>query len=193
MNEVRWQRWLAVGLLLLVVSAVVFAVFLPLISTGLAYHEEKNDLLFRLQRQQTIAGREDQVAEALEQIKQQFSEQGYFSTSTTEALASAELQNIVKTAVADAGGQLTSTQGLPGKELDGFFRVAVKVRMTGSMEALVGVLHSIETAVPVLLVDQLDINPVRGARNRKTNKIEPSDQLNVSFQVVSFLRSQAHE
>ncbi|AEG01178.1 type II secretion system protein GspM [Methylomonas methanica] len=193
MNNVRWQRWLAVGLLLLVVSAVVFAVLLPLVSTGLAYHEEKKDLLFRLQRQQTIAGRETQVAAALEQIKQQFSEQGYFSTSTTEALASAELQNIVKTAVADAGGQLTSTQGLPGKEADGFFRVAVKVRMTGSMEALVGVLHSIETAVPVLLVDQLDINPVRGARNRKTNKIEPSDQLNVSFQVVSFLRSQAHE
>lgn len=193
MNDVRWQRWLAVGLLLLVVSAAVFAVLLPLIGTGLAYHEEKNDLLFRLQRQQTIAGRETQVAEALERFKQQFSEQGYFSTSTTEALASAELQNIVKTAVADAGGQLTSTQGLPGKESDGFFRVAVKVRMTGSMEALVGVLQSIETAVPVLLVDQLDINPVRGARNRKTNKIEPSDQLNVSFQVVSFLRSQAHE
>lgn len=189
MNDVRWQRWLAVGLLLLVVSALVFAVFLPLISTGLAYHEEKNDLLFRLQRQQTIAGREAQVAAALEQVRQQFAEQGYFSTSTTEALASAELQNIVKTAVADAGGQLTSTQGLPGKQTDGFFRVAVKVRMTGSMEALVGVLRGIETAVPVLLVDQLDINPVRGARNRKTNKVEPSDQLNVSFQVVSFLRS----
>lgn len=189
MNNWRWQRWLAVCLLLLVVSVAVFAVLLPLISTGLAYHEEKNDLLFRLQRQQTIAGRETQVAAALEEIKQQFSEQGYFSTSTTEALASAELQNIVKTAVADVGGQLTSTQGLPGKERDGFFRVAVKVRMIGSIEALVGVLHGIEAAVPVLIVDQLDINPVRGARNRKTNKVEPSDQLNVSFQVVSFLRS----
>jgi general secretion pathway protein M len=46
-----------------------------------------------------------------------------------------------------------------------------------------------EPAVPVLVVDQLDINPVRGVRNRKTNKIDSSDQLNVSFQVVSFLRS----
>jgi general secretion pathway protein M len=191
MNDPRLQRWLAVGLLVLVVSAAVFAVFLPLISAGLAYHEQKNDLLFQLQRQQSIAGRETQVAEALEAIKQQFAEQSYFSTSTTEALASAELQNIVKTAVADAGGQLTSTQGLPGKAADGFFRVAVKVRMTGSMEALVGVLRSIETAVPVLIVDQLDINPVRGARNRKTNKIESSDQLNISFEVVSFLRSPA--
>lgn len=189
MSNGRMQRWLAVGLLLLVMAVVIFAVLLPLVTTGLAYHEEKNDLLFRLQRQQTIAGRETQVKEQLELIKQQFLEQGYFSTSSTEALASAELQNIVKTAVADAGGQLTSTQGLPGKLTDGFFRVAVKVRMTGTTEALVGVLHTIESAVPVLLVDQLDINPVRGVRNRKTNKIDPSDQLNVSFEVVSFLRS----
>lgn len=189
MNDARMQRWMAVALFLLVLAAVVFAVLMPLISTGLAYHDEKIDLLFRLQRQQTIAGRETLVAEQLEAIKQQFLEQGYFSTSNTEALASAELQNIVKTAVADAGGQLTSTQGLPGKMNNGFFRVAVKVRMTGSMETLVGVLHTIETAVPVLIVDQLDINPVRGTRNRKTNKVEPSDQLNVSFQVVSFLRS----
>jgi general secretion pathway protein M len=189
MSDWRMQRWLAVGLLVLLVSVVVFAVLLPLVTTGLAYYEEKNDLLFRLQRQQTIAGRETQVKEQLDLIKQQFLEQGYFSTSSTEALASAELQNIVKTAVADAGGQLTSTQGLPGKLTDGFFRVAVKVRMTGTSEALVGVLHTIESAVPVLLVDQLDINPVRGVRNRKTNKIDPSDQLNVSFEVISFLRS----
>lgn len=189
MSDWRMQRWLAVGLLVLLVAVVVFAVLLPLVTTGLAYYEEKNDLLFRLQRQQTIAGRETQVKEQLDLIKQQFLEQGYFSTSITEALASAELQNIVKTAVADAGGQLTSTQGLPGKLTDGFLRVAVKVRMTGTTEALVGVLHTIESAVPVLLVDQLDINPVRGVRNRKTNKIDPSDQLNVSFEVISFLRS----
>ena len=191
MNEASYQRWAAVGLLLLVIAVVIFAVLVPLISTGLAYHEEKNDLLFRLQRQQTIAGREQQVATELESVKQQFQQQAYFTNSSTEALASAELQNIVKTAVSDAGGQLTSTQGLPGKMDDGFFRIAVKVRMTATMEALVSILHNIETAVPVLVVDQLDINPVRGIRNRKTRKIEPSEQMNISFEVVSFMRSPA--
>lgn len=190
MNDVRFQRWLAVALLLLVVLTVVFALLMPLITTGLAYHDEKNDLLFRLQRQQTIAGRENRVTEDLESINQQLLQQGYFSTSTTEALASAELQNIVKTAVSDAGGQLTSTQGLPGKMHDGFFKIAVKVRMTATMEALSSILHTIETAVPVLIVDQLDINPMRGVRNRTNNKIEPSGQLNVSFEIVSFMRSQ---
>lgn len=190
MSNLRTQRWLAVSLLLLVIASVVFVVILPLLNMGMTYHEEKNDLLFRLQRQQTIAGRQQQVAEALETLKQQFQEQGYFSTSSTEALVSAELQNIVKTAVSDAGGQLTSTQGLPGTQQNGFFRIAVKVRMTGTMEALVSVLNTIESAVPILVVDQLDINPVRGVRNTKTRQIEPSDQLNVSFQVVSFMRSQ---
>jgi len=189
-NNSRFQRWLAVGLLVFVVAVVVFAVMVPLISTGLAYHEEKNDLLFRLKRQQTIAGRANQVGEGLETVKQAFQERNYFSNSSTEALASAELQNIVKTAVSDAGGQLTSTQGLPGKQNNGFFRIAVKVRMTATMEALVNVLNSIDNAVPILIVDQLDINPVRGRRNRKTHKVEPSEQMNISFEVVSFMRGQ---
>lgn len=191
MNNPRYRRWLAVGLLLLVLLVFVLAVLLPLLGSGLAYHEEKNDLLFRLQRQQKIAARKDSVAQSLESIKLQFAEQGYFSNRDTEALASAELQNIVKTAVTDAGGQLTSTQGLPGKIDNGFNRVAVRVRMTGNIETLRTVLHSIADAVPVLIVDQLDITPVRGARNRTSNKIEPNAQLNVSFQVVSFMRGAA--
>lgn len=191
MNNPRYRRWLAVGLLLLVLLVFVLAVLLPLLGSGLAYHEEKNDLLFRLQRQQKIAARKDSVAQSLESIKLQFAEQGYFSNRDTEALASAELQNIVKTAVTDAGGQLTSTQGLPGKTDNGFNRVAVRVRMTGNIETLRTVLHSIADAVPVLIVDQLDITPVRGARNRTSNKIEPNAQLNVSFQVVSFMRGAA--
>lgn len=188
MNNPRYQRWLAVGLLLVVVLLFVLAVFMPLVSSGLAYYDEKNDLLFRLQRQQKIAARKDSVAQSLEEMKQQFETQGYFTTSDTEALASAELQNIVKTAVTDAGGQLTSTQGLPGKADNGFNRVAVRVRMTGSIETLRSVMHSIATAVPLLIVDQIDITPVRGIRNRSSNKIEPNAQLNVSFQVVSFMR-----
>lgn len=191
MNNPLYQRWLAVGLLLLVLLLFVLAVLMPLISSGIDYYDEKNDLLFRLQRQQKIAARKDSVAESLEAIKQQFEEQGYFTNSDTEALASAELQNIVKTAVTDAGGQLTSTQGLPGKADNGFNRVAVRVRMTGSIETLRSVMHSIAAAVPLLIVDQLDVTPVRGVRNRASNKIEPNSQLNVSFQVVSFMRGEA--
>ncbi|MEI8574892.1 type II secretion system protein GspM [Methylomonas sp. BW4-1] len=191
MNEARYQRWLALALLGLVLFTVIFLVLLPLFSSWLDYREQKNDLLFRLQRQQAIVARRDSVAQNLESLNQQYQQQGYLSDSDTEALASAELQNIVKTAVTEAGGQLTSTQGLPGKAEEDFVRIAVKVRMSGSIEALRAVLHSLDTNMPLLLVDQLDISPVRGARNRSTNKMDPSSQLNVSFEVISFMRAKA--
>ena len=188
MNNERNQRWLAVGLLALVLSAFMLAVLLPLFNAGLAYHEEKNDLMFRLQRQQKIAARKDMVAANLESLKQQFQDSAYFSNRDTEALASADLQNIVKTAVTDAGGQLTSTQGLPGKIDNGFNRVAVRVRLTANIETVRTILLMINRNVPILVIDQIDITPLRGSRNRPNNKIEPSAQLNVSFQVVSFMR-----
>ena len=191
MNDPRYQRWAALALLLLVVSASILLVLLPLASNWLDYREQKNDLLFRLQRQQTIAARKDSVAQNLASLNQQYQQQEYLSTSDTEALASAELQNIIKTAVTEAGGQLTSTQGLPGKAENDFVRIAVKVRMSASIESLRTVLHSLDTNVPLLLVDQLDISPVRGARNRTTNKMDPSSQLNVSFEVISFMRAKS--
>ena len=191
MTNSNYQRWLAVGLLAILVMTFVFLLVVPLINMGISYHEEKTDLIFRLQRQQKIVDRKDQVAENLAAIKAQASEQGYLSSRDTEALASADLQNIVKTAVTDAGGQLTSTQGLPGKLDNGFNRVAVRVRMTGSMDTLRSVLHTFNNTVPILIVDQIDITPIRGnRRGNVNNKLETNAELNMSFQVVSFMNGE---
>ena len=189
MNSVSKQRWLALGLLFLVVLLFGLGILMPLFGNGLTYLDEKNDLMFRLQRQQSIAARKDSIELNLEAIKNQFQEQGYFSNRDTEALASADLQNIVKTTVTEAGGQLTSTQGLPGKVDSGFNRVAVRVRMTGTIETLRAVLHTFSSATPILIVDQIDISPLRGIRGNRTGpKTESSAQVNVSFEVVSFMR-----
>ncbi|MBS3963128.1 MAG: general secretion pathway protein GspM [Methylomonas sp.] len=188
MKRIGIQRWLAVGLLLSVMLVIVL-LMMPLIDAAQAYREQKADLSFRLQRQQNIVARQAQVTDNIEALRQQAQEQTYINQQTTEALASAELQTVVKTAVTDAGGQLTSTQGITGKQEDGFLKIAVRVRMTGDIEALSQVLSAIEVAVPVLIVDQLDINPVRGVRNRTSNKIQANGQLNVSFQVVSLMRA----
>ncbi len=182
------QRWLALGLLSLVLFSIVFLAVVPLVSTGIDYHEREQELLFRLQRARKIISGKEAVADNIQQIKQQYSKQNYFSTRDTVALASADLQKIIKSAIVAAGGQLTSTQVLPANSEDGFNRVTVKVRMSGDIEALRTVLYEIESSVPVMIIDQIDIRPVRGRRNRKTRKIEPSNKLNINFQVVGFMR-----
>ncbi|NOR71097.1 MAG: general secretion pathway protein GspM [Methylomarinum sp.] len=189
MNEVSNQRWLALGLLGLVLILVLFIVIVPVVSMGLEYHEQKQELFFRLQRARKIVARKDSVKENNADIKKQFQLQNYFSTRDTEALASADLQKIIKSAISQAGGQLTSTQVLPHSMENGFNQVTVKVRMSGDIEMLRSVLYEIESSAQIMIINQLDIRPVRGKRNRKTRKIEPSNKMNINFQVAGFMRN----
>ncbi len=189
LNDISPQRWLALGLFLTVMLLVVFIAIVPLVSTGMDFYGQKQELIFRLQRATKVVARKDAVVAENERIKQKYQGQNYFSTRDTVALASADLQKLIKTSISEAGGQLTSTQVLPSSSKDSFSRVTVKVRMTGDIEALRTVLHEIESSVPMMIVDQLDIRPVRGRRNRRTRKIEPSNKLNINFQVAGFMRA----
>ena len=193
MNELMYQRWVSLGLLVVTLLLIVFIVIMPLVSTGLDYHQQKQELIFRLQRAQQLVDRKDQVKDDIEQIKRQYQQQNYFSTSSTVALVSADVQKFIKSVISQAGGQLTSTQVLPSKNEDGFNRVTVKVRMSGDVEVLRNVLYEAESSVPLMIVDQIDVRPVRGKRNRKTRKIEPSNKLNINFQVTGFMRRDNHE
>jgi general secretion pathway protein M len=184
----KTQRWIAVGLLAAVMVIFSVVVIVPIVSKGMDLHETKNALVFKLQKYQRILARKDAVTEGMDKIKAQHLSQGYFNAQGTGALASADVQEFIKKAIVDAGGQLTSTQALPVSNKDGFSRIMVKVRMTGTIEELRSVLYKMETSVPLIIVDQIDIRPVRGIRNRKTRQIESSNELNVNFQAVSFMR-----
>jgi general secretion pathway protein M len=189
-DSIQIQRWLAVGLLLIVILTLSALVVAPVISKGMEWHETKNALVFRLQQYDRILARKEAVIASMEEMKTQHQAQGYFNSQSTGALASADVQEFIKKAIVDAGGQLTSTQALPVTNKDKFSLITVRVRMTGNSEVLRSVLFQIETAIPLIIIDQIDIRPMRGVRNRKTRQIEPSNELNVNFQAVSFMRMQ---
>jgi general secretion pathway protein M len=185
------QRWIALALLIAAVLVIILALILPVLSKGMELNETKNNLVFRLQQYERILAKKEAVIDSMAKIKQQHEEQGYFNSQTTDALASAEMQEFIKKAIVDAGGQLSSTQALPVNNKDKFSRITVRVRMTGNSEVLRAVLYKIETSTPFIIIDQIDIRPMRGKRNRTTRQIESSNELNVNFQAVSFMRKQA--
>jgi general secretion pathway protein M len=185
------QRWIALALLIAAVLVIILVLILPVLSKGMELNETKNNLVFRLQQYERILAKKEAVIDSMAKIKQQHEEQGYFNSQTTDALASAEMQEFIKKAIVDAGGQLSSTQALPIDNKDKFSRITVRVRMTGNSEVLRAVLYKIETSTPFIIIDQIDIRPMRGKRNRTTRQIESSNELNVNFQAVSFMRKQA--
>jgi len=184
------QRWLAVGLLIAVVLVIILVVIVPVVNKAMELHDAKDNLVFRLQQYERTLAKKDAVIASMDTIKQQHEEQGYFNSQNTDALASAEMQEFIKKAIVDAGGQLSSTQALPVSNKGKFSRITVRVRMTGNSEVLRAVLYKIETATPLIIIDQIDIRPMRGKRNRTTRQIESSNELNVNFQAVSFMRKQ---
>jgi general secretion pathway protein M len=192
------QRWLAVGLLIVVISIAGLLIIVPAFSKVLELNETKNNLLFKLQQYERILAKKDAVIASRDKIKQQSTEQGYFNGQETEAVASAEMQDLIKQIIVGAGGQLTSTQAIPTEDnaLDDntpFNHIAVRVSMTGNSEVLRTVLYKIETAIPLMIIDQIDIRPVRGRRNRKTGLIDSTNELAINFQVVSFMRKPPNE
>ncbi|MEN9596636.1 MAG: hypothetical protein RL236_1070 [Pseudomonadota bacterium] len=184
-------RWLAVGLLLALISLIGFIIILPLVNQGLALYEEKNALGFRFEQYERILARKQSVIDEMEALKEKFADQNYLSTQNTGALASADLQEMIKQAIVEAGGQLSSTQGLPIVIKNNFQHIPINVRMTGNSEVLRAVLYKIETATPLVVVEQIDIRPMRGVRNKVTHKIDPSNELSINFQAISFMKKPA--
>ena len=182
------QRWLALGLLIAVVLVIILVVIVPVVNKKMELNETKNNLVFRLQQYERILAKKDAVIASMANIKQQHDEQGYFNSQNTDALASAEMQEFIKKTIVEAGGQLSSTQALPVSNKGKFSRITVRVRMTGNSEVLRAVLYKIETSTPLIIIDQIDIRPMRGKRNRTSRQIESSNELNVNFQAVSFMR-----
>ena len=187
----KMQRWLALSLLIIVVLVISLIVIAPLLSKGLELHKSKNDLIFRLQQYERILATKNTVVASMAKIKEQHDLQSYFNSQETDALASAEMQAFIKKTIVDAGGQLSSTQALPVNNKNKFSKITVKVRMNGNSEVLRTVLYNIETSTPLIIIDQIDIRPLRGTMNNVTHQIDANNNLNVNFQVVSFMRKLA--
>lgn len=197
------QRWLAVGLLIAAILVIGLVVIMPAINKGLELHEAKDNLAFRLQQYERILARKDAVAASMNAIREQHRQRGLLNSQSTGALASADVQEFIKKTVVEAGGKLSSTQALPVSETtrgnalskqpgvkNEFSRLTVSVRMTGNTEVLRAVLYKLETSTPLIVINQIDIRPMRGVRSRTTRQIEPSNELNINFQAVSFMRKQ---
>lgn len=191
----RQQRYLAVGLLLLALVLMGLIIVLPIINKGLALREQRQNLVFKLQRYERILAKKDTLLADMDSIKQQYAQQDYFYKQATEALVLAQMQEFIKNAIAEAGGQLSSTQAITPEEGNTndneaeLKEISIKVSMIGTSTALRTVLYKIENAMPLMLIDQLEIRPVRGQIDAKTGQTAANNELEISFQALSFMSS----
>jgi general secretion pathway protein M len=150
-------RLAAVLLLIAVIEAAYVLVVEPILigyrETDQAI-EEVDDQLSHFQR---LAAMRPVLANQLDQLAAEQEAGTYYLNGGTDALAAAGLQDRVSALVDGTGGSLRSIQPMAGVDEQGFRRITLRIQMTATIEALFETVYALETGMPVLFVENLDI------------------------------------
>ena len=146
--------------------------------------EARRDMLARYQR---LADSREALRQQLQALREDPASQAGYLTGDSETLVAAELQNVVRSIVERGGGRLESTQILPAASEGAFRRVTLRVRMTTNTEGLSRILYDLESMLPYLFLDSLDI--VSSERRGRGTGQPKDSSLSVSYDVFGFMRT----
>ncbi len=182
------RRALAVAILALAVGLSVAATAWPIWSAHRYYDETIDRMRLRLAQLQRAAALGAGLEQHYQQLRRTQSRTGQYLESESVALAAAELQRVVKSVATARRAEVLSTQIVPAAYEESFTRVALKVRMRATLEALVQVFHALETGEPLLFLDDVSIRG-RGGVHGRLALTTPEEVLDVDFQLVGYMRN----
>ena len=139
------QRQLAIGLLVIAVLAVLSVTALPIWAANASRDAKLADGIERLQRYERIAARDEKLLPQYEALISRQKSAGNHLRSDTPAVAGAELQRMIKALTTANDTQIVSTQIQPFANELGFVRVTLKVRLRGTLPAILQSFYAIET------------------------------------------------
>lgn len=156
------------------------------------YQTNAERLQDRLHNLERLATARPELERAIQGVREDARTAAYFLPSAPPALVAADLQQRVKSLVEGSGGDLLSVQALPVIEEGGVVRVTVGVTSQGNMIALQKTLYGLESQVPLLFVDNLEVTARQFRPRLPDGKIAPYTrvQLNSQFEVSGYLRKE---
>jgi general secretion pathway protein M len=182
-SDARRSRQLALGLLLLALVVAIAALVVPAWIFYKRYDRELVDRRDKLARFTQIAATRADIARQLEAMRAKDARR-FFLRSGASALSVAEAQEIIRGMVEAAGGRLITMQALPAKDEGRYRQVSAQVQLAANIQALRRILHTIESNVPVLFVENLTVKTQVPSNFRPAAGAEP--EMFVSFDIHGY-------
>ena len=152
-------RLLALGLTVLVLSVLWVGIAGPLIQ----WHDERADALTRrallAQRMQALAAALPSFQQEAKDVTASGAGEPALLEGDNDSMASAFLQERLRSMFLPAGVQLNSVETSPGEDTGTYRRIRLRVSFNASWPVLMGLLKDIQMTTPVLLVDELQVQP----------------------------------
>ncbi|KAA9130768.1 hypothetical protein F3N42_10360 [Marinihelvus fidelis] len=182
----------AVLLLLITLILAYMLGFHWFVKRHMAYAEELDGLRNQLGRFQAVAGQHDTLVAQLADIRasrddaELFLAEGGFNEAA--AAMSQRLGQLVS-AEAEGGCHVVSQQPIRPRVQERFQRVTVNVRMRCDGDDLIRVLYRLESEVPMVLIDDLNIIRPRTRRRVGGQVTEVAQPMDVRFNMSGYLKS----
>lgn len=182
------RRLIAVALLVVAVILPWRLVVVPLMEIFDSYSEQMATQTDMLERYRRLADSRDRLRAHLQQLQAAPASQEGYLAGESETLVAAELQKVVRSIVERGGGRVESTQILPVTSEGEFQRITLRVRMSADTDGLFHVFYDLESMLPYLFIDSVDVVSQERRGRRSPDTIDQGT-LGVSYDVYGYRRA----
>jgi general secretion pathway protein M len=162
----RQSRALALALLALAVMLALAILLAPFLLLHLHYDAAIDALQSRLDVYRRVAAQTPELKQALDALRARDGRR-FFLQNTAPNLAGAELQDLVRAAIENNGGRITTIQIAQPREEGRFRQIGVSVQLFATTPNLQKILYTLETQTPYALVDNITVRPLNAFRGFK--------------------------
>jgi hypothetical protein len=162
----KQSRALAVALLFIAVFLALAVLLAPFLLMHRHYNQAIDSAQDRLERYRRIAAQGPELQKALDALREKQGRR-FFLKNTASNLAGAELQDLVRAAVENNGGRITTIQIVATRDDGRFRQIGVNLQLFATTANLQKILYAIETQQPYMLVENLTVRPLNAFRGFK--------------------------
>jgi general secretion pathway protein M len=180
----KQSRALALALLALAVLIGLALLLAPFLLLHRHYDAAIDDLQNRIEVYRRTAAQMPELKAALDGLRARDGRR-FFLHNTAPNLAGAELQDLVRGAIENNNGRITTIQTAQPRDDGRFKQVGINVQLFATTPNLQKILYTIETQTPYAMVENITIRPLNAFRGFKPAPgIEP--ELSVMLDVSGF-------
>lgn len=181
------NRLLALGILFILVLLFVMLVVNPYLGVLSASSDYVSDQAFQLQRGNKMLDKKEYYLDEIDRFQDSFSAEDIYLSSAKKALATAEIQQIIKRISSQSDAELISSQPVSADDAE-VNRVGLSVRVRADIFSLQKLLYKIEAGKPNLFVEEIQID--RGSRTIfKFQNLESNNQsLNINIKLFGYIK-----
>ena len=185
----EYSRALALGLLFVAIFVGLAVLLAPFLLLHRHYNVAIDSAQERLDRYRNVSAQAPGTQKALDALRGKHG-RSFFLKNTAANLAGAELQDLVRAAVENNGGRITTIQITTPRDDGQFRQIGLNLQLFATTANLQKILYAIETQQPYMVIDNLTVRPLNAFRGfRPAPGAEP--EVSVLLDVTGFALAEA--